>query len=523
MIQPIIRVNIIRQFRFLRTRLFSTVTLVRRSKDVEKSSKILTRETINPYVKSAEYAVLGTIPAHAEIINKIIKTEPERFKFDKIVSCNIGNPHIFNQKPITFFRQVTSLLENEDLLKQENREIVRKLYPEDAIARAETLSKHIGPLGAYSESKGILHIRENIVKFIELRDGYKACPETIFLTQGAGEGIQRVLQILHQPCHTQQTGVMIPIPQYPIYTAALQLMGAKPVPYYLDSGKHFALDLERLQQSVRKARQQDIHVRALVVINPGNPTGQCLPEENIREVIQFCHEEGLVVLADEVYQANVFQPKNHPFHSFRKVLMSMDPKYRQQELFSFHSISKGMVGECGRRGGYVECLNIDSGVLEELYKVFSIFSGANIQGQIMVDLMVHPPVEGDPSYPQYKTEMDAIHTSYHRRAQKLAECFNRLEGVSCDDAKGAMYLFPRIRLPPNAMIEARRASMSPDNFYALALLNETGICVVPGSGFGQEPGTFHIRCSFLPEESLFDKLCLDIEQFHKGFMEQYKG
>ncbi|KAG0743379.1 hypothetical protein G6F57_008722 [Rhizopus arrhizus] len=523
MIKYISRSKIIQCNRFFGTRWSSTAALVGKAEELVEPSKTLTRETMNPFIRNAEYAVLGDLPARAEVINKTLKTDPGRFKFDNVIFCNIGNPHIFNQKPITFFRQVASLCENQDLLKKENREIVSKLYPEDAIARAETLLEHIGYLGAYSDAQGIDHIRKNIAKFIERRDGYRADPESIFLTQGAGEGIQRVLSMLNQPNHPQTTGVMIPIPQYPIYTAALQMMGAEPVPYYLDEKKSFALDLSRLQKSIHEARQKNIHVRALAVINPGNPTGQCLPKENIREIIQFCHEEKLIALADEVYQDNIFQPKDHPFHSFKRVLMSMDPKYSQhQELFSFHSVSKGMVGECGRRGGYVECVNIDPGVMEELYKVFCIFSGSNTQGQIMVDLMTNPPVKGDPSYPQYKAEVDAIHTSYHRRAQHLADCFNRLEGVTCEHAKGAMYLFPQIRLPKKAIEEAKRAHMSPDSFYGMALLNATGICVVPGSGFGQEPGTLHIRCSFLPEESLFDKLCKNIEQFHKEFMMKYK-
>ncbi|KAI9273571.1 pyridoxal phosphate-dependent transferase [Sporodiniella umbellata] len=518
MMKYISRSKVIQCNRFFGTRWSSSVALAGKCEEVPVRN--LTKDTMNPLIRKAEYAVMGELPARAEVLSKMLKKNPEKFKFDDVVFCNIGNPHIFNQKPITFFRQVSSLVENQDLLKKENRDLVSQLYPIDAIERAETLLNHIGHLGAYADSKGVGHIRENIAHFIERRDGYAADPETIFLTQGAGEGIHRVLQILHQP--NQKSGVMIPIPQYPIYTAALQMMGSEPIPYYLDEKNQFALNPERLHQSIQKARSQGIHVNALAVINPGNPTGQCLSEENIQDVLQFCQEEGLVVLADEVYQANIFQPRDHPFHSFKKVLRSMGSKYDNQELFSFHSISKGVVGECGRRGGYVECVNVDPEVLSELYKMFSIFSGSNLQGQIMVDLMTNPPKKGDPSYPKYHAEVDDIQTSYFRRAQKLAECFHELEGVTCEDAKGAMYLFPRIRLPAKAIAQAKVKGMEPDDFYGMALLNATGICVVPGSGFGQEPGTLHIRCSFLPEEKLFEELCANIQTFHKDFMKQYK-
>ncbi|CAO3691350.1 unnamed protein product [Rhizopus stolonifer] len=516
MMKYISRSKIIQCNRFFGTRWSSTVALAGKSEDV--CNKTLTRDTMNPLIKKAEYAVMGALPARAEAISKMLKTHPEKFKFDDVVFCNIGNPHIFNQKPITFFRQVSSLVENQDLLKKENRDLVSQLYPVDAIERAETLLENIGPLGAYADSKGVAYIRQNIANFLERRDGYKADPETIFLTQGAGEGIHRVLQILHRP----NSGVMIPIPQYPIYTAALQMMGGEPIPYYLDESNQFALDPARLRLAIEQARSQNIEVRALAVINPGNPTGQCLSEENIRDVIQFCQEEGLVVLADEVYQTNIFQPRHHPFHSFKKVLRSMGSKYKNVELFSFHSISKGIVGECGRRGGYVECVNIDPDVVQELYKMYSVFSGSNLQGQIMVDLMTNPPTAGDPSFEKYQAEVNTIQNSYHRRAQRLAECFHQLEGVTCEDAKGAMYLFPRIRLPAKAIAQAQAKGLAPDDFYGMSLLNATGICVVPGSGFGQEPGTLHIRCSFLPEESLFDELCSNIQTFHKDFMEQYK-
>jgi alanine transaminase len=319
------------------------------------------------------------------------------------------------------------------LLKAENRSIVSKLYPKDAIKRAELLTKNIGSIGAYSHSKGISHIRENVAKFIEERDGYSVDPEHIFLTQGASEGVQRVLQMLTQ---NEKSGIMIPIPQYPLYSATLSLVDASPVPYYLDESSNWGLSRENLSKSVEQARANGVDVRALVIINPGNPTGQCLSEDNIRDIIDFCHKERIVLLADEVYQTNIYQPEHRPFHSFKKILSSMGPEYQEQELFSFHSTSKGMIGECGRRGGYFECTNIDNAVLDQLYKMASINLCPNVHGQIMVDLMTNPPVKGDESYPQYKAEYDAIYESLGRRAIKLADSFNKLEGVTCNSAEG---------------------------------------------------------------------------------------
>ncbi|KAI8878165.1 PLP-dependent transferase [Backusella circina FSU 941] len=480
------------------------------------TQKVININTIHPSIKKAEYAVRGALPIRAEELSKELKEGNSNMNFDKVVFCNIGNPQQLNQKPITFFRQVASLCDYPDLLDPKNEEAVLKLYPEDAILRAKTLIHNIGSVGAYSHSKGVPYIRENVARFIERRDGYKSNPEDIFLTQGASEGVQTVLQLITE---NSKTGIMIPIPQYPLYSATLTLVDASPVPYYLNEEQGWSMDVNELERAVGEARQNGIDVRALVVINPGNPTGQCLSEENIRAIIQFCHKERIIILADEVYQTNYYRPDHRPFHSFKKVLMSM---HLSQELFSFHSISKGMIGECGRRGGYFECTHIDPEVIEQLYKVASISICSNVQGQIMVDLMTNPPVKGDTSYPQYKAEVNAIYQSLSRRSDKLESCFNGLEGVTCNSADGAMYLFPRISLPRRAIEAAKEANMQPDAFYAMAMLEETGVCVVPGSGFGQEPGTYHFRSTFLPEEQLFDQFCHSLEKFHSSFMDKYR-
>ncbi|KAI7892744.1 pyridoxal phosphate-dependent transferase [Mucor mucedo] len=474
---------------------------------------------MHPLVKSVEYAVRGALPIRAEALSAQLKKDPSKLNFDKVVFCNIGNPQQLNQKPITFFRQVASLCENTELLKAENRELVSKLYPADAIARAEILLKNIGSIGAYTHSKGVPHIRENVAKFIERRDGYAADPENIFLTQGASEGIQKIIQML---THNTKSGIMIPIPQYPLYSATLSLVDAAPVHYYLEEKEDWGLSRAELQKSVDEARNNGVNVCALVIINPGNPTGQCLSEENIREIIRFCHDERIVILADEVYQTNIYQPERRPFHSFKKVLQSMGPEFNEQELFSFHSTSKGMIGECGRRGGYFECVNIDPAIMDQINKISSISLCPNVHGQIMVDLVTNPPAEGDISHAQYKSEVDTIYQSLARRATKLAHCFNALEGVTCNEAEGAMYLFPKIDLPAKAIEAAKEAKMAPDMFYALSMLDHTGVCVVPGSGFGQEAGTYHFRSTFLPEEHLFDDFCGGLEKFHKSFLDKYR-
>ncbi|ORX85886.1 PLP-dependent transferase [Basidiobolus meristosporus CBS 931.73] len=483
------------------------------------SSKVLTLENLNPRVKSVEYAVRGEIAILADTLkNKL--AQGAQLPFKEITNINIGNPQQLKQKPITFFRQVASLVENPELLSDENREKVEALYPKDTIERAKKLVASAGgSVGSYSHSMGIPYIREQVAKFIERRDGFSSDPDSIFLTAGASPAVQLVLQcMIDKP----EVGVLIPIPQYPLYTASLALFNGQPVPYYLDEENAWGMNIADLKKSVDEARRNGTDVRALVIINPGNPTGQCLTEENMRDVIDFCQRERLVLCADEVYQTNIYVPEERPFHSFKKVLKSMGSSYENVELFSFHSISKGMIGECGRRGGYVECTGIDPKVIDQMYKISSISLCPNVQGQVMMELMVNPPQPGEPSYELYKNEMDDIYTSLIRRSTKLASAFNGLEGVTCNKAEGAMYLFPQIRLPAKAIEAAKAAGKQPDAFYSLEMLKETGVCVVPGSGFGQQEGTWHFRATFLPPEHTFDEFINLLENFHKKFMSTYR-
>lgn len=136
--------------------------------------------------------------------------------------------------------------------------------------------------------------------------------------------------------------------------------------------------------------------------------------------------------------------------------------------------------------------------------------------------MVNPPKVGDPSYFLYQKERDEIYDSLKRRAIKLTTFLNTLEGVTCNAAQGAMYAFPQIRLPPKAIEEAKKIGKSPDTFYCLSMLDQKGIVVVPGSGFGQKDGTFHFRTTFLPQESKIDMVMERMKEFHGDFLKKYK-
>jgi len=314
------------------------------------------------------------------------------------------------------------------------------------------------------------------------------------------------------------SGILIPIPQYPLYTASLAQHRGQGIPYYLDESSGWSTSIESIEAAIAKAAEDGIQPKGLVIINPGNPTGALLDETIQEKLVKLCEKHSLVLLADEVYQTNLHRPSTHPFTSFKKVVAALQSPI---PLVSFHSISKGVSGECGRRGGYFECTNFSPEVIALIYKMVSVGLCPPLAGQIGVDSMVRPPKPGQESYELWKKETDTIHAALASRTQTMAARLNALPGVSCVDSPGALYLYPQIKLSAKAQDAAKEAGKAPDAFYALALLDQTGICVVPGSGFGQEEGSWHYRLTCLCPG--VDEYVGKLEKFHREWVEKYGG
>lgn len=175
--------------------------------------------------------------------------------------------------------------------------------------------------GAYTESSGIRLVREEVAAFLHQRDGYASDPDNIILTSGASDAVRFCINcVLRPPISGYKDALMAPIPQYPLYMALTTLHRGTIVPYYPDESKGWACSPENLTEALRKAeKEKGLVCKAIVVINPGNPTGQVLSEENVREVIEWCRENGIFLMADEVYQENVHK-EGASFVSFRKVM-----------------------------------------------------------------------------------------------------------------------------------------------------------------------------------------------------------
>eukprot|EP00927_Polykrikos_kofoidii_P044439 TRINITY_DN38402_c0_g1_i1.p1 TRINITY_DN38402_c0_g1~~TRINITY_DN38402_c0_g1_i1.p1 ORF type:complete len:444 (+),score=69.81 TRINITY_DN38402_c0_g1_i1:181-1332(+) len=382
-------------------------------------------------------------------------------------------------------------------------------------------------MGAYTHSQGLPVVRAEVARFIEQRDGEPSGsvdPNAIFLTNGASDGVRMLMTALVRKAPVYHDGMLVPIPQYPLYSATCTLLDGSLVPYYLDEAGGWSLDVAgELRKQLSSARADGCEVRGLVVINPGNPTSQTLTEANMKEVVALCAEEGLVLLADEVYQENIWR-EDRPFVSFRKVARSMgytDEPSSGLSLVSFHSISKGFIGECGLRGGYFELFGFPPEVKAQLYKLASVSLCSNTPGQIMTGLMVNPPQSADPSGTAYAAERDATLAALARRAVKVAAGLDALPGISCPPSDGALYAFPQVDLPAKFVAEAEAKNMAADEEYCLRLVDATGVVVVPGSGFGQAQGTWHFRTTFLPPEEKIDGVLERMGAFHRDLMAEY--
>ena len=458
---------------------------------------------INADILEMEYAVRGPIPQRAAVL---------RAEGRAIIPCNLGNPQAFGQRPLTHARQVLSLLENPSGIARERRlaelEDGAGAVPGDILDRCESLLAQLETgMGAYTDSSGQRFIKEAIARFIDARDGDGAVPSdpgSIFLTDGASEGARLLLEML---IAGREDGILVPIPQYPLYSATIRKCGGVQVGYYPDEDGDWRLDGAELELRIHEARERGVRVKAIVAINPGNPTGAVLDRASIESMVDFAERHELVLIADEVYQENCYGAE---FHSFARAVGKRDIP-----LCSLHSTSKGFIGECGHRGGYLEVRNparvqgTDLDLADILLKQVSVSLCSNTAGQVMTYLMVAPPAEGSASHARYVQERDGILADLHAKATRIRAAFEGMEGMRCFGRIGAMYLFPRMEKLPDG---------TTDFDYCMSLLEATGLCTVNGSGFGQKPGTHHLRIAFLPPADVLDEVLPRWTKFHNQYV-----
>ncbi|KAL3276686.1 hypothetical protein HHI36_012056 [Cryptolaemus montrouzieri] len=475
--------------------------------------KCLTPDTVNPNLRSIDYAIRGLLfQKTVEIENEMLQGIQKPFKY--VMRLNIGDAQSLGQPPITFLRQVLVLTSYPVLIND-------KTFPNDVKLRAKSILDKCpgGSVGSYSDACGIEMIRRQIASYIEERDKVPSHWRNCILGHGAGDMAKKFLNILRYDNNGLKPGILTPVPEYPFYSATMTELGLKRIDYYLEEDNNWHVNVHELQRAVDEARKT-CNPRAIIVINPGNPTSHVLSRESIEEIIKFAYRENLIIIADEVYQDNILKT-DCQFVSFKRVMSDLGEPYNTLELVSLMSVSKGCFAESGIKGGFAEVVNMDPEVVPMFVKSISAMLCPSVLAQAAVYALVNPPKPGEPSYEQFQHERKSIVGAFKMSAAIAEESFNSLDGIFCNPIEGAIFSYPQLRLPQKAISEAHKRGISPDEYYALELLNETGICVVPGSGFKQLPGKYHIRMTLLPQPDQLHKLMERYKQFHYKFLRKF--
>ena len=221
----------------------------------------LTVETINPAVVGAQYAVRGELVLRAAEIKKQIAATPDSLPIKKVLECNIGNPQAVGQQPLSFGRQVQSLLAWPALMDMPG---ASETFAPDAIARAQEYLEAETKVGAYTESQGLSIVRQQVAEFIAARDGVPAVKENIFLTDGASKGVQQLLKLV---LSSSDDGVLVPVPQYPLYSASLSLEDAHFVGYELGEAGGWSLPIQELEAKADAAKASRCRRRRFVLLS----------------------------------------------------------------------------------------------------------------------------------------------------------------------------------------------------------------------------------------------------------------
>jgi alanine-synthesizing transaminase len=338
----------------------------------------------------------------------------------------------------------------------------------EAVARAMR-DGHNG----YTASAGIAEAREAVAADFAAR-GVDVSPDRVLITSGTSEGLELALTAIVD----EGEAVLVPSPTYPLYTAVLAKIGAEPQYYRKNPANHWLPDLDDL-----RARITD-KTRALVVIDPNNPTGAIYPDSVRRELIAIAERHGLVILADEVYGDLAYDGPVAP-------MATLDP---DAPIISYSSLSKAYLAP-GWRAGWmaVGATPRLDGALAAIKKLADgrLCSPGPMQYGVVAALT------GDRSH------QVSFRQALQQRATLTTERMNAIDGMACVAPRGAFYAMPRVTLPPG----------KTDADYVLGLLRATGILCVYGSGFGTAPADGFFRLVFLATPADLGAIYDDIASF----------
>jgi alanine-synthesizing transaminase len=309
----------------------------------------------------------------------------------------------------------------------------------------------------YGPSAGIPAARDAVAAEYT-KNGFPVSADRVFITAGTSEGIELTLSAVVDAGGE----VLVPTPTYPLYTAVLAKLDARAKCYRLDATNGWMPDLDHLKSLVTPA------TRALVIIDPNNPTGAVYPDSMRRELLNFADEHGLLILADEVYGDLGFDGPVAPYGL-------LDP---DAPIISFSSLSKAYLAP-GWRTGWMAIGR--SPRLDEVVAAVRKLADGRLCSTVPMQYAIAPALTGDRSHQlSFREELKA-------RSDLTVSRLRAMPGVTCVEPRAAFYAMPRVTLPPGRT----------DEHYVKTLLHATGVLCVYGSGFGLPAEDGFLRIVFL--------------------------
>ncbi len=343
----------------------------------------------------------------------------------------------------------------------------------EAVAKA----MHDGHNG-YTPSPGIAEAREAAAADFVAR-GVNVSADRVLITSGTSEGIELALTAIVD----EGEEVLVPSPTYPLYTAVLAKIGAHPAYYRTDHTREWQPDLDHLRSLI------NAKTRALVVIDPNNPTGAIYPEAMRRALIALADEHGLVILADEVYGDLAYDGAVPP-------MAALD---NEAPIISYSSLSKAYLAP-GWRAGWMAVGS--SPRLDPALAAIKKLADGRLCSPGPMQYAVTAALTGDRSH----------QVSFRRQLRERAELttarMNAIPGMSCVAPRGAFYAMPKVELPKG----------KTDVDFVLGLLRAKGILCVYGSGFGTAPDDGFFRIVFLATPAELGAIYDDVADFTQTFL-----
>ena len=343
----------------------------------------------------------------------------------------------------------------------------------DAVARAMRDGQN-----GYTPSVGVAPAREAVADEYTSR-GMPVSPDRVILTSGTSEGIELALGALADAGDE----VLVPTPTYPLYTAVLAKIGARAAYYRTDPANNWLPDLDDVARLVNNA------TRAIVVIDPNNPTGAVYPEPTRRALIDLATRAGVPILADEVYADLAF---DGPVSAFAR-------QNTDAPVITFSSLSKAYLAP-GWRSGWLAVGQTER--LDDVLAAIKKLADGRLCSTGPMEYALVAALTGD------RAHQAAFRDALRERAILSHQRLNAIEGVTSVMPSAAFYAMPRVALPAG----------TTDEDYVLALLRATGVLCVYGSGFGTDPADGYFRVVFLASPSELSDIYDLIAEFTRDYL-----